>query len=78
MISIDLRDPHLSENLKAIKKFKRGILKGLFSDEEIQKMYDEQVKADLQCDNAEHCVCCGAVIPEGRQTCPNCEAKNTP
>lgn len=20
------------------------------------------------------CVCCGAVIPEGRQVCPNCEA----
>ncbi len=23
--------------------------------------------------NAEHCVCCGAIIPEGRQICPNCE-----
>ena len=23
--------------------------------------------------NAEHCVCCGAVVPEGRQVCPNCE-----
>lgn len=22
---------------------------------------------------AEHCVCCGAVIPEGRQICPQCE-----
>lgn len=21
------------------------------------------------------CVCCGAVIPEGRQVCPNCEAR---
>ena len=25
--------------------------------------------------NSEKCVCCGAVIPEGRQVCPNCEAK---
>lgn len=23
-------------------------------------------------DNAEHCVVCGAVIPEGRQVCPGC------
>lgn len=23
--------------------------------------------------NAEHCVCCGATIPEGRQICPRCE-----
>jgi RNA polymerase subunit RPABC4/transcription elongation factor Spt4 len=21
------------------------------------------------------CVCCGAVIPEGRQVCPNCERR---
>lgn len=25
--------------------------------------------------NAEHCVCCGATIPEGRQVCYNCENK---
>lgn len=23
--------------------------------------------------NAEHCVCCGVTIPEGRQICPKCE-----
>ena len=23
--------------------------------------------------NAEHCVCCGEIIPEGRQVCPTCE-----
>ena len=23
--------------------------------------------------NAERCVCCGAVIPEGRMVCPKCE-----
>ena len=23
------------------------------------------------------CVCCGAVIPEGRMVCPQCEAKGT-
>lgn len=24
-------------------------------------------------DNADRCVCCGGVIPEGRQVCPACE-----
>ena len=23
--------------------------------------------------NAEHCVCCGRIIPEGRQICPICQ-----
>lgn len=23
----------------------------------------------------ERCVCCGEIIPEGRQVCPGCEAK---
>ena len=23
----------------------------------------------------ERCICCGEIIPEGRQVCPNCEAK---
>lgn len=22
----------------------------------------------------DHCVCCGAVVPEGRMVCPQCEA----
>lgn len=25
--------------------------------------------------NSEYCVCCGTEIPEGRQVCPDCEAK---
>ena len=24
------------------------------------------------------CVCCGAVVPEGRMLCPNCEAELWP
>lgn len=23
--------------------------------------------------NADRCVCCGAIVPEGRQVCPQCE-----
>lgn len=30
---------------------------------------------DGHIDNAEHCVCCGAVIPEGRQVCIICDLK---
>ena len=26
-------------------------------------------------DNADRCVCCGDVIPEGRQVCPKCEGR---
>lgn len=25
--------------------------------------------------NAERCVCCGEIIPDGRQVCPSCEDK---
>ena len=28
--------------------------------------------------NADRCVCCGAVVPEGRMVCPNCEAELWP
>ena len=31
-------------------------------------------KMDGKPRNADTCVCCGDTIPEGRQTCPNCEA----
>jgi hypothetical protein len=35
-------------------------------------MDDCPLKDDVY-DNANRCVCCNAVIPEGRQICPNCE-----
>ena len=28
---------------------------------------------DEHCENAEHCVYCGEIIPESYQVCPNCE-----
>lgn len=33
-------------------------------------------RAVKRIDNAEHCVCCGDVIPEGRQVCPKCEEES--
>ena len=28
--------------------------------------------------SVDRCVCCGEIIPEGRQVCPKCEVKNEP
>ena len=39
---------------------------------ELKKRYTEQV-----IDNAERCIVCGEVIPEGRQVCPMCEKQST-
>lgn len=30
---------------------------------------------DWSLDNSNRCVCCGELIPEGRQVCPSCERK---
>lgn len=35
--------------------------------------HGELVQLEQAGKNAERCVCCGAVIPEGRQVCPDCE-----
>lgn len=43
MITVDLRDTKLKENLEAIKVLKET---GFYTNEELQKMYDEQVKID--------------------------------
>ena len=44
MITVDLRDARLKENLEAIKELKKiG-----YSDKEIQKLYDEQARIDRE------------------------------
>lgn len=45
MISIDLRDIHIVENVKAIMDLKSM---EIFSDNEIQDMYDRQVLKDRE------------------------------
>ena len=44
--------------------------------------WDCAVRADSFCsflspqtDNSDRCVCCGAVVPEGRMVCPVCERR---
>lgn len=43
------------------------------AEAEMQKRMPEPTTVP---DNSEHCVCCGDVIPEGRQVCPKCEKGN--
>ena len=43
MITINLRDPNLEANLEAVNILRQS---GLFTDEQIQEMYDRQVEMD--------------------------------
>lgn len=43
MVEINLGDINVVENLKAIEELRRT---GMFTDEELQEMYDKQVEAD--------------------------------
>jgi DNA-directed RNA polymerase beta subunit len=45
MITINLNDPKIKENIKTINALKAM---GIYTDEEIQEMYDKQVEADLR------------------------------
>jgi hypothetical protein len=45
MVTINLDDPNVIENFKALNVLKHT---GLFSEEELQEMYDKQVEADRE------------------------------
>ena len=45
MININLRDPYLVENVKAIQELKKS---GIFTDEHLQEMYKNQVEHDTR------------------------------
>lgn len=47
MITISLDDPNIAENFKALNEIRHT---GLFSDEELQEMYDKQLEADRKDD----------------------------
>ena len=49
MITLRLDDPHLVENFDAVQNIRA---RGWFSDEEIQQMYDDQLKRDKEADAA--------------------------
>jgi len=43
MVEMNLNDINIVENFKAIEELRRT---GMFTDEELQEMYDKQVEAD--------------------------------
>ena len=43
MIDININDPHLIENVKAIQELKKS---GIFTDEQIQELYNDQIERD--------------------------------
>ena len=45
MIDININDPQLIENVKAIMELKKS---GIFTDEQIQELYNEQVERDCK------------------------------
>lgn len=45
MVIINLEDPNVAENFKAIEELR---LTGMFTEEELQEMYDKQVEADKE------------------------------
>lgn len=50
MVTINLGDPNVVENFKALYELRKT---GMFTDEQLQQMYDKQVEADRKCDNDE-------------------------
>lgn len=64
MISIDLRDDHLIENVKAVRNLQKS---GQFSEVEIQKLYDKQVESD----NKHFPVFMDGVCPKCGRMCGN-------
>jgi len=48
MINISFDDPNMVENFKAIQALRKT---GLYTDEQLQKMYDDQVKKDKEAED---------------------------
>lgn len=50
MIRLSFEDPNPIENAKAAMALQKS---GMFTDEEIQELYDRQVKKDMEAQNVE-------------------------
>jgi hypothetical protein len=50
MVTINLGDPNVVENFKALNELRKT---GMFTDEQLQQMYDKQVEADRERDEDE-------------------------
>lgn len=45
MVTINLGDPNVVENFKALNELRKT---GMFTDEQLQQMYDKQVEAERE------------------------------
>lgn len=50
MVTINLGDPNVVENFKALNELRKT---GMFTDEQLQQMYDKQVEVDRERDEDE-------------------------
>lgn len=50
MVTINLGNPNVVENFKALNELRKT---GMFTDEQLQQMYDKQVEADRERDKDE-------------------------
>lgn len=50
MVTINLGDSNVVENFKALNELRKT---GMFTDEQLQQMYDKQVEADRERDKDE-------------------------
>lgn len=57
--------------MKKKKRIRRSVLRSRLINGWIERRIDERRTPD----NAEHCIACGEIIPEGRQICKDCEIK---
>jgi hypothetical protein len=48
MVICNLRDENILENVKAVEELKKT---GLFTDDELQELYDKQVESDKRKEN---------------------------
>lgn len=71
------RRPHVKKRKKRSKKKTLSFAQILHIAEVYNKIHHQYLHygdiVHLIDSNAEHCICCGATIPEGRQICPQCE-----
>lgn len=64
------------KNCVSVNQLQNGTLvcENPLSDEYLD-IVDEGYHCKLHNVNSESCVCCGAIIPEGRQVCTDCEKR---
>ena len=65
----------LDKNLIAIKDH-TGKIGLVVLDRDIDQIAEEMLEKNTSTINANTCICCGAIIPEGTLTCPKCNIDN--